>query len=273
MSCPAGAFSGLSSHFLPQEKAASSRSSPQALIQIWGLLGPFETLVKIKDPSPEKHDDIWFRMGWRIPFLSCGSGVYTAGLRGPPEPLSLSARGGAEEAVLRASLSPEPALAPWRGAPQSGLFAMGSLLLLMLLLLLSPSYPRGGSARRRRSARTQGPGGPSPAPPETSAPFWVRISPELKAVPPGGSVWLNCSSSCPLPEGSSLRTELRRGDTLSGPGWVSYQLLDVRAWSSDVHCFVTCAGETRGATARITAYSEGQGLRPGWGAGRRTERG
>ncbi|XP_024601614.1 intercellular adhesion molecule 4 [Neophocaena asiaeorientalis asiaeorientalis] len=133
---------------------------------------------------------------------------------------------------------------------------MGSLLLLLLLLLLSPSYPRGGSAWRRRSARTQGPGGPSRAPPETSAPFWVRISPEFKAVPPGGSVWLNCSSSCPLPEGSSLRTELRRGDTLSGHGWVSYQLLDVRAWSSDVHCFVTCAGETRGATARITAYKQ-----------------
>ncbi|KAJ8798188.1 hypothetical protein J1605_016821 [Eschrichtius robustus] len=133
---------------------------------------------------------------------------------------------------------------------------MGSLLLLLLLLLLSPSYPRGGSARRRWGARTQGPGGPSPAPPETSAPFWVRISPEFKAVPPGASVWLNCSSSCPRPEGSSLRTELRRGDTLSGPGWVSYQLLDVRAWSSDVHCFVTCAGETRGATARITAYKQ-----------------
>lgn len=31
-------------------------------------------------------------------------------------------------------------------------------------------------------------------------------------------------------------------------------MLDVRAWSSDVYCFVTCAGETRGATARITAY-------------------
>ncbi|KAG8523173.1 Intercellular adhesion molecule 5, partial [Galemys pyrenaicus] len=77
---------------------------------------------------------------------------------------------------------------------------------------------------------------------------------EFTAVPPGGSVWLNCSSSCPLPEVSSLRTLLLRGKTLSGRGWVAYQLLDVTAWSSDVHCFVTCAGETRGATARITTY-------------------
>ena len=108
---------------------------------------------------------------------------------------------------------------------------MGSLLLVLLLLLLSPSYPRGGSARRRRGARTQSPGGSS------HPQFWVRLSPDFKAVPLGGSVWLNCSSSCPLSEGSSLRTELRRGETLSGPRWVSYQLLDVRAWNSDVHCF------------------------------------
>lgn len=35
------------------------------------------------------------------------------------------------------------------------------------------------------------------------------------------------------------------------------QLLDVRAWNSKVRCVVTCAGETREATARITAFSEG----------------
>lgn len=194
-------------------------------------------------------------MASRVHLLSCRGGVYPARLLGPSVSVSHppSPPGGAEEAVLRASLSPEPAVTPWRPALQSGLFAMGSVLLVLLLLLLSPSYPRGGSARRRRGARTQSPGGSS------HPQFWVRLSPDFKAVPLGGSVWLNCSSSCPLPEGSSLRTELRRGETLSGPRWVSYQLLDVRAWNSDVHCFVTCAGETRGTTARITAYSEGQG--------------
>lgn len=150
---------------------------------------------------------------------------------------------------------------------------MGSLLPLSLLLLLAAADPGGGSARRRRAAAAPGPGGSSPAPSGTSAPFWVRISPKFKAVPPGGSVWLNCSSSCPLPEDSGLSTRLRRGGTLRGPGWVSYQLLDVRAWSSEVHCFVTCAGQTRGATATITAYSEGPGFRPGWGEGRGAEGG
>lgn len=144
---------------------------------------------------------------------------------------------------------------------------MGPLFPISLLVLLTAASLGGGSARRRRAARAPGPGGSSPAPSGTSAPFWVRISPAFVAVPPGSSVWLNCSSSCPLPDGSSLRTGLRRGQTLGGPGWVSYQLLDVRAWSSDVLCLVTCAGETRGATARINAYSEGRGLSRAGGPG------
>ncbi|XP_016829822.1 intercellular adhesion molecule 4 isoform X1 [Cricetulus griseus] len=115
-------------------------------------------------------------------------------------------------------------------------------------LLLVAAYPRSGSPQHEWM---QSP----PMPSGTSTPFSVRLSPELEAVPPGGSVWLNCSHSCPLPVRSSLRTQLRQGKTLHGSGWVSYQLLDVRAWNSKVRCVVTCAGETREATARITAYS------------------
>ncbi|ELV14057.1 intercellular adhesion molecule 4 isoform X2 [Tupaia chinensis] len=131
---------------------------------------------------------------------------------------------------------------------------MGSLLPLSLFFWLVAACLGGGSARGRRAERVQGPRGSPPTPSGTSAPFWVRLSPEFAAVPPGGSVWLNCSSNCPLPEEPRLRTRLRLGQKRTGPGWVSYQLLDVRAWSSDVRCFVTCAGETREATSRITAY-------------------
>lgn len=81
-------------------------------------------------------------------------------------------------------------------------------------------------------------------------------------------MWLNCSSSCPLPLNFSLSTPLRRGKSHSGPRWVSYQLLDVRAWSSDVRCFVTCAGEMLWAAARINTYSEGLGLGIDWVDGR-----
>ncbi|XP_007951760.2 intercellular adhesion molecule 4 [Orycteropus afer afer] len=133
---------------------------------------------------------------------------------------------------------------------------MRSLLPLSLLLLLAAAYSGGGSARGLRAARGQGPRDSSVSPSVTSAPFWVRLSPELVAVPPGGSVWLNCSSSCPLPEGSGLVTQLQRGKTVSGLSWMSYQLLDVRAWSSDVRCFITCEGKTRWATARVTAYKQ-----------------
>ncbi|KAM5309306.1 intercellular adhesion molecule 4 isoform 1-T1 [Glossophaga mutica] len=132
---------------------------------------------------------------------------------------------------------------------------MGFLLPLSLLVLLAATYSEGGSARRHRAAWAQRPGrGSFPAPSETTAPFWVSISPKLMTVAPGSSVWLNCSSNCPLLESPILHSGLRSGQTLSGPNWVSFQLLDVRTWSSDVHCFVTCAGVTRGATARINAY-------------------
>ncbi|XP_069915312.1 intercellular adhesion molecule 4 isoform X1 [Oryctolagus cuniculus] len=129
---------------------------------------------------------------------------------------------------------------------------MGSLCLLSLPLVLGAVGRGGGNA----TERAPGPRGGSPAPSGTAAPFWVRISPEFAAVPPGRSLWLNCSTSCPLAGVPRLRTQLRRGLTRSGPGWASQQLLDVRAWNSSVTCLVTCAGETREATARITAYSE-----------------
>nr|KAF6297552.1 intercellular adhesion molecule 4 (Landsteiner-Wiener blood group) [Pipistrellus kuhlii] len=137
---------------------------------------------------------------------------------------------------------------------------MGFLLPVTLLVLLAVAYPGGRSARRGWAARAQSPRGSSPAPSApsatTAAAFWMRISPKFLAVPPGSSVWLNCSSSCPLLEGSALHTGLRRGQKLSGPSWVSFQLLDVRAWSSEVRCSLTCAGVTRWAAARIDAYRQ-----------------
>ncbi|KAM6219200.1 intercellular adhesion molecule 4 [Rhynchocyon petersi] len=131
---------------------------------------------------------------------------------------------------------------------------MGSQLPLLLFIWLAAANSGVGNARGRWAARKQVLRRRSLEPSGTQAPFWVRLSPKLVEVPPGGSVWLNCSSSCPLPEDSGLHTRLQRGKTRSGPGWVSYQLLNIRAWSSVASCFVTCQGETRWATARVTAY-------------------
>ncbi|XP_008848280.1 intercellular adhesion molecule 4 [Nannospalax galili] len=130
---------------------------------------------------------------------------------------------------------------------------MESVPLLLLSLLLVAISPGGGSPQLEWM---QNP----PTPSGTSASFWVRLRPELEAVPPGGSVWLNCSHSCPLPVSANLLTQLRQGKMLNGSGWASYQLLNVRAWSSKVRCVVTCAGETREATARITTYKRPQSV-------------
>ncbi|KAM4887776.1 intercellular adhesion molecule 4 [Thomomys bottae] len=121
-----------------------------------------------------------------------------------------------------------------------------------LPLWLVAAIPGQGSSQDLQDEQRYGVSPPASS--GTSVPFWVRLTPELVAVPPGDSVWLNCSHSCPLPATSSLRTQLRQGQVLQGPGWASYQLLEVRAWRSSVDCLVTCAGQTREATARINAY-------------------
>uniref|UniRef100_A0A8C0A3D2 Intercellular adhesion molecule 4 n=2 Tax=Bos TaxID=9903 RepID=A0A8C0A3D2_BOSMU len=191
-------------------------------------------------------------MASRVHLLSCRGGVYPARLLGPSVSVSHPAfptrwgRGGGATSLLISRASCD-SLAP---SPSVRAFCHGVCAPRLASAFAVALLPTRRERAEPSGARTQSPGGSS------HPQFWVRLSPDFKAVPLGGSVWLNCSSSCPLPEGSSLRTELRRGETLSGPRWVSYQLLDVRAWNSDVHCFVTCAGETRGTTARITAYKQ-----------------
>ncbi|XP_060037391.1 intercellular adhesion molecule 4 [Erinaceus europaeus] len=125
-------------------------------------------------------------------------------------------------------------------------------LLPFLLLTFNPAVP-GGAGRSVQGRRAQRDGS-VPTPQGTPESFGVLLNPEFIAVPPGSSVWFNCSSNCPLPEGFKLHTPLKRGQSLSGPGWVAFQLVDVRVWSSDAHCFVTCGGATRWATARINTY-------------------
>ncbi|XP_068939204.1 intercellular adhesion molecule 4 [Petaurus breviceps papuanus] len=93
---------------------------------------------------------------------------------------------------------------------------------------------------------------------EVHGPFWVRVLPQEVNIPPGSSVWINCSTNCPQPEAWGLITSLTQGKKETGPGWAAFQVLDVRAWDSTAQCFFTCAGETQEATATIKAYSPPQ---------------
>ncbi|XP_074116905.1 intercellular adhesion molecule 4 isoform X2 [Sminthopsis crassicaudata] len=90
---------------------------------------------------------------------------------------------------------------------------------------------------------------------EDHGPFWVQVLPQEVSVPPGSSLWINCSTSCAQPEAWGLITSLTQGKKEAGPGWAAFQMLDVRAWDSTIRCFFTCSGETQEATATIKAYS------------------
>ncbi|XP_074059449.1 intercellular adhesion molecule 4 [Macrotis lagotis] len=89
-------------------------------------------------------------------------------------------------------------------------------------------------------------------------PFWVQVLPQEVNIPPGSSVWINCSTSCLQPEAWGLITPLTQGKKETGPGWAAFQVLDVRVWDSEAQCFFTCAGETQEATATIKTYSPPQ---------------
>nr|XP_060619305.1 intercellular adhesion molecule 4 [Anolis sagrei ordinatus] len=83
--------------------------------------------------------------------------------------------------------------------------------------------------------------------------FEVTLSPRMVAVKRGGSVWLNCSSTCNSTE-VVLETSLPKGKEERGPGWMSTELQDITKQTSFVHCYQTCEGESKNASATILTY-------------------
>ncbi|XP_074836483.1 intercellular adhesion molecule 5-like [Carettochelys insculpta] len=86
-------------------------------------------------------------------------------------------------------------------------------------------------------------------------PFPVSIRPEASMVAPGGSVWLNCSTTCqdPAVQGS-LETSLPTAREERGPGWEAKELVNIRQWVSVPQCYFFCYGNISRASARITTY-------------------
>lgn len=73
----------------------------------------------------------------------------------------------------------------------------------------------------------------------------------------GGTVLLNCSSSCPeagAPGG--LETSLSKEWVGRGPGWLSIRLYNITEPLSDVFCYFYCFGERKVATFRVLAYGK-----------------
>ncbi|XP_074428012.1 intercellular adhesion molecule 1-like [Larus michahellis] len=85
--------------------------------------------------------------------------------------------------------------------------------------------------------------------------FEVRVEGNSSEVGYGGTVLLNCSSSCPeagAPRG--LETSLSKERVSQGPGWVSVRLRNITEPLSDVLCYFYCFGERKVAAFRVLAY-------------------
>uniref|UniRef100_A0A8C5F236 Intercellular adhesion molecule N-terminal domain-containing protein n=1 Tax=Gopherus evgoodei TaxID=1825980 RepID=A0A8C5F236_9SAUR len=85
--------------------------------------------------------------------------------------------------------------------------------------------------------------------------FEVSVSPEAPMVEHGGSVWINCSTTCQDPGArGGLETSLIKTGSKSGPGWAAFLLVAITEWVSAPQCYFTCKGDTKVAAANISSY-------------------
>uniref|UniRef100_A0A8C3PNX3 Intercellular adhesion molecule N-terminal domain-containing protein n=1 Tax=Calidris pygmaea TaxID=425635 RepID=A0A8C3PNX3_9CHAR len=76
--------------------------------------------------------------------------------------------------------------------------------------------------------------------------FEVKVEGTSSEVGYGGTVLLNCSSSCTnetAPRG--LETSLSKEWVAQGPGWFSIRLYNITEPLSDIFCFFSCSGERK----------------------------
>ncbi|CAM5118335.1 unnamed protein product [Natator depressus] len=121
--------------------------------------------------------------------------------------------------------SPHPAVRAWpAGAPRG-----------------SQSGRRGGSGGLVRRAAER--------------PFNVSVWPEDSVVEHGGSIWINCSTTCQDPGArGGLETSLTKAQEKRGPRWEARELVNIWEWVSAPQCYFFCYGEVTRASAHITTY-------------------
>ncbi|KAM5238055.1 intercellular adhesion molecule 1 [Ctenodactylus gundi] len=81
----------------------------------------------------------------------------------------------------------------------------------------------------------------------------IQISPARAAVPPGGSVLLNCSVACGGDPVLGLETALTKREVSRGARWRLYALSGVREDSQPL-CYAVCDGRQLSASASIFLY-------------------
>nr|XP_012646121.1 intercellular adhesion molecule 1 [Microcebus murinus] len=81
----------------------------------------------------------------------------------------------------------------------------------------------------------------------------TSVFPTEATLPRGGSVQINCSSSCDQQASLGLETDLDKTEVARGNNWKAYELSNVRK-DSNLICFSVCGGEQTMAAASLTVY-------------------
>ncbi|XP_074791740.1 intercellular adhesion molecule 5 [Natator depressus] len=117
------------------------------------------------------------------------------------------------------------------------------------------------SAMRPRQLRPPAPGRCLPLllllalPGAAERPFNVSVWPEDSVVEHGGSIWINCSTTCQDPGArGGLETSLTKAQEKRGPRWEARELVNIWEWVSAPQCYFFCYGEVTRASAHITTY-------------------
>ncbi|GAB1293923.1 Intercellular adhesion molecule 1 [Apodemus speciosus] len=82
----------------------------------------------------------------------------------------------------------------------------------------------------------------------------VSIHPREAVLLRGGSMRVNCSSSCPKDHSLGLETQWPKDELESGPNWKLFELSDIRETSRPL-CYENCGTAQSSASATITVYS------------------
>ncbi|XP_062975371.1 intercellular adhesion molecule 5 [Elgaria multicarinata webbii] len=85
--------------------------------------------------------------------------------------------------------------------------------------------------------------------------FDVTAWPENPVVERGGSLWLNCSTSCREADArGGLETSLIKEERDNGTGWATFQLVNITEWASATECSFSCYGEHKSVRTNIVVY-------------------